>query len=238
DDNPRLLPALLDLAVNAPNAPPEAGDAISLTELDGQPALRIVLPEPVTQALSEKSGLRITHVVLTHSNSCLWFSAGGEQCGEILRTSTARLGESGLAARAPLFTFDLDVEQWLSLPQDDAAGVGGLLLWMDANNHFFPPSPVTVAMMQQMAGISEKPTPLLQRVLDLGGDRMFQANLISDDGGMRLKLKIGEAVANYYVARMIDSQDRMMRRMQQANPQPRPAAQPQSKPADPQPSSE
>ncbi len=163
----------------------------------------------MTNEIAEDTSLTLTHAYLTHQNSCLWFAVGGENAIEIIRSSIARCSASGLAARAPLLTATVDMDRWLSYPQDDPTGVAGLLLWLDANRQEFPPSPMSFAFRGGRGG---KPTPLLHRVADLGGEMQAGLTIIADRGGIRLNLKMGEVIANYYVARMIDAQEKMMGR--------------------------
>ena len=106
------------------------------------------------------------------------------------------------------------MDRWLSYPQDDSTGIAGLLLWLDLNHHEFPPSPISVSVSTG-SNSAEKPTPLLQRVADLGGEMQAGVTVIADRNGIRLNLKMGEVLANYYVARIIDMQETRMK-MQRA----------------------
>ena len=112
-----------------------------------------------------------------------------------------------------MLTAAVDVDRWLSYPQDDSTGIAGLLLWLDANLNEFPLGPMS---FQFGGGQPEKPTPLLQRVADLGGEMQVGLTVIADKGGIRLNLKMGEVIANYYVARMLDAQEKMVSRQRVA----------------------
>ncbi len=209
DNNPNLLNAIYTMIMNTPE-PPEDLDVFSLIEIDGQPVIRVDLDESDTANLKRDTSLAITHAYLMHQNSCLWLAVGGENSIKLLQDSISRCMETGLAARTPLLTARVDTEKWLSWPQDEPTGIAGILSWADANLGWFPPSPMSFSFGSFGAG--SKPTPLLQPCLDLGGEGAASGTIIADKGGVRLSIRMGEAIGNYYVARMIDAQDRMMSR--------------------------
>ena len=212
DNNPNLLRSLFTLATKSPNAPE---NVFELIEKDGQEVIQFTLPESDVVETEKRTSLKLTHVFVTHQHSCLWIAAGGENAYEILRASMDRSANSGLAARAPLFTGKIDFDRWLQLPEDDPVGVSQLLTWLDANVAAFPPSPMSFAVLG--AGQEQsKPTPLLERIFDLGGERQMGFSVMADQSGLRASLKIGEAIGNYYLARMIDAQDRMFSQQREA----------------------
>ena len=210
DDNQGLLRSLNDMIVSA-DVPAAVAEAFEIVNMDGQEVIQITLPEDVTNDIAETTSLKLTHAYITHQNSCLWFAVGGENAFDIIRTSIARSSASGLAGRAPLLTATVDMDRWLSYPQDDPTGVAGLLLWLDANRYEFPPSPMSIGFQSAFRN-GEKPTALLQRVADLGGEMQAEVSVVADKSGIRLNLKMGEVIANYYVARMVDAQEKMMSR--------------------------
>ena len=193
---------------------PGMAESFAIVEMDGQEVIKVTSPENITNEFSEKTSLSLSHAYIVHQDSCLWFAVGGENAIEIIRSSVARCAASGLAARTPLVTASIDMDRWLSYPQDDSTGIAGLLLWLDLNHHEFPPSPISVSVSTG-SNSAEKPTPLLQRVADLGGEMQAGVTVIADRNGLRLNLKMGEVLANYYVARMIDMQETRMK-MQRA----------------------
>lgn len=203
DHNPNLLRSVFTLA-NTIRTPPEG--LLELIEKDGQEVIQINLPESDAVGLTMSTSLKLSHVYITHSNACLWFAAGGENAYKQLRVAIDKCSNADMATRAALFTANVDVNRWLELPEDDPTGVGNLLRWMDENEAMFPPSPMSASF----GGRDVKPTPLLQPALELGGDQDANIRIISDSAGLRLSLAIGEAIGNYYVARMVDFQDRMM----------------------------
>lgn len=222
DDNPGLLQGLYEMAVSVPGAPADVTDAIGLTEINGQAVLQFRIPDDFLKELNRLTSLRLTHVFVTHQNSCLWFAFGGENALEIVNHSIARCSASGFAARTPLITARVDAERWLSYPQDDPSGVGGLLSWLDANRWEFPPGPMTGMMFGRSP--KNKPTPLLQPCFDLGGARTGSFTVLADNSGVRASFSLGEALANYYLARMIGVQENVMRRqVEQAEEQQRKA---------------
>lgn len=208
DADSSLIRSLHDLIVHGPNVPPEVVQSVSIIELDGKPAIRIHLPEEATSELVESSSLRITDLYLAHWNSCLWFCAGGENSHEILRQCAVRCQDANYGSRTPLLSAKVDFQKWLSYPQDDPTGIAGWLNWMDHNAAWFPPTPM-------MMYTSSKPTPLLKKVFDLGGDQDAGFQVTADTSGLIINASIGEAFANYMLMRMISGQDAMMQEQRQ-----------------------
>ncbi|MFO0978498.1 MAG: hypothetical protein U0996_18980 [Planctomycetaceae bacterium] len=185
---------------------PAAGidQMLSLTEDGGMQMIRIQLPPESTEGLRTELGTNITHIYLAHQNSCLWFAIGTEKAREIIRASVARCLENSTGAKTPLMSGRLDMQQWLALPQDDPAGIAQMPFWLDENRWWFPPSPFTAGML----GLgSEKPSPIMTRVFDLGGDQQTSFSLEADEGGLLLNIALGEALANHMLARMISLQE-------------------------------
>ena len=210
DGHPGLLQAFHTMLVNTPNAPSNANEICTLAESDGYQTLLIRLPSETIEEIVDKTSLRPTHIYVVQRNSCLWFAAGTEESAQMIHQSADRCEAGGILARTPLLSVRVDIERWLAYPQDDASGVGGLLAWLDANRPEFPPSPFS--MQFAFRASQGKPTPLLQRCIDLGGETTTHFQVIADRGGVKGTLRMGEAVANYYVARIIDAQDSMQRR--------------------------
>lgn len=213
NNNPGLLSGLADLMLNSA-IPAEVKDQITLQDSSGREVLSIEFPEEFVAEIQRKTSLNLTHCYLMHQQSCLWFAIGSENAVQMLHQSVDRCESSGLSARTPLVSAKIDVERWLSYPaEEDETGVAGLMMWLDRNVHEFPPSPMGMASFGRTP--EEGPTPLLERCLDLGGERSASFTLIADASGVRASARMGEAIANYYLARMIDSQDSMMKRQRQ-----------------------
>ena len=208
-NNPSFLGALYRLTLFE-EVPQEIQDATSLVEDGGLQMIRISLPDEIVEELRKNTSLAISDIYLAHADSVLWFAAGNEQAVNIIHANIARCQEAGLATRTPLFTFHVDADQWLAYPHDDPVGVGGLLHWLDKNRGEFPPTFVGVGFG---GGNQTRPTPLLDPVFALGGNRTMTWTVVADDSGARLRIEMGEAIANYHVARMIDAQERMMTRV-------------------------
>lgn len=189
------------------------GPKLDLLERDGIQTIVLQIPETDIEQLRAESGLNITHVYLAHQNSCLWMAAGTESAFDIIKQSVTKCSETSGAVRTPLISGRIDMQKWLSYPQDDPARVAQLPFWLDENSWAFPPSP----MMAISFGPENrtKPTPIMQRVFDLGGSQQGHFALEADEGGLLLTASLGEALANHLVVRMIDSQDTMMREQQQ-----------------------
>jgi len=203
DNNIALLRSLHTLYLKLR---PSGEHTVHLEEKDGKEVIHLQFPEPLMKGLKDNSSLTLSHAWIVHHNSCLWFAVGNENAYKILKSSMDRGGETGLASGAPLLTANIDTDRWMELPEDDPVGVGNLLRWMDANQPAFPPNPMTIAMGGFGVEI-QKPKPLLKPVFDLGGERNARCTIIADRGGLRLSLNIGEAIGNYYLARIIDMQD-------------------------------
>ena len=214
-ENPRLLYSLHHFMTHSDGAPPNIGEMISLSEDDGRPLIRFILPQEEVEQFATVSGMRISHVYLMHEGSRLWFAAGAENANEILRQSVDRCSEGGLAYRTPLVTVRIDMERWLAYPQEDPSGIAPLPHWLDANAWWFPPNPMGVSFIGGFGGDSDKPNPIMQRVFDLGGAQQASLTVQADESGILVQAAIGEALANHMVARMIDAQEGMMKRSQE-----------------------
>lgn len=209
DNNPDLLRGLTNLLLHS-DMPADIKDRISLQELAGREVLTIEIPEGGVAEIQEETSLKLTHIYLMHQSSCLWFAVGSANAVQMLHQSIDRCETSGLSARTPLLSARLDVDRWLSYPaEDDDTGVAGLISWLDRNSFEFPPSPASMGRF--FRNPNDKPTPLLQPCLDLGGEQSASLTLIADSGGVRVSARVGEAIANYYLARMVDTQDHLMK---------------------------
>lgn len=212
-DNENLLRHAYEVMRRIPA--PGIDQMLSLTEEGGIQMIRIQLPPESTDSLRSELGANITHIYLAHQNSCLWFAIGTEKAREIIRASVARCLENSSGAKTPLMSGRLDMQQWLALPQDDPAGIAQMPFWLDENRWWFPPSPFTTAMLSLGAA---KPSPIMTRVFDLGGDQQTSFSLEADEGGLLLNVALGEALANHMLARMIslqESRSREIRRQQE-----------------------
>jgi len=211
-DNPQLLRSLHYFMTHADNAPSGDAEKITLTEVDGQPVLQLLIPDKEVEQLAAVAGIRITHITLMHEGSRLWFAAGAENAKEILRQSIDRCHSGGLAVRTPLLTVKIDMERWLTYPQEDPSGIAPLPHWLDENAWWFPPNPMA---FQGFGRNYDKPTTIMQRVFDLGGAQQASFTVHADEGGILVQAAIGEALANHMLARMIDTQENMMQQMQE-----------------------
>ena len=211
NEDPELLKSVHHLLTHLPGAPAGIDQLITLEDRQGMQVIVLRSPEslsgePAIRELRELLGANITHLYLAHQNSCLWFSAGTENAVEIIRQSAERCSENSRAARTPLISARIDAERWASYPQDDPAGISSMLYWLDENAGWFPPTPFGFAF----GGQRPKPNPLLQRVFDLGGSQHADFSIEADESGLLLQASLGEALGNYMIARMLDSQESMM----------------------------
>jgi hypothetical protein len=208
NDNPELLKNVHYVLLHLPNADEAIEKMITLEDRQGLQVIVFRFPEEVVEGMRQTLGVNITHMYLAHQNSCLWYAAGTENAVEIIRQSVERCTQNTRAARTPLVSGRLDMERWLGYPQDDPAKITSMLHWLDENAYWFPPTP-----MMALTGLSnspQKPSPLIQRAFDLGGAQQVDFSLEADESGLLLQVSLGEAVANYMVARMIDAQETMM----------------------------
>ncbi len=111
----------------------------------------------------------------------------------------------------PLVSGRIDMQKWLSYPQDDPAHIAQLPFWLDENSWAFPPSPF---MAMGFVERNMKPSPIMQKVFDYGGAQQAYFALESDEGGLLLSASLGEALANHMVARMINFQESQMQQQQ------------------------
>ena len=205
-DNPQLLESVFRLARES--APEPARDSFALTSVGDMQVMSIKFPPEFTASVMLASSMQLTDAFVVHQGSCLWFAVGGGKALSMIEQCVDRCESSGLALRTPVATLNVDAARWLAYPQDDEVGVGGLLKWLDANEASFPWSPLNV---YSFAGPDfGKPTPLLDRVFALGGAQDMTWKVITDKSGLRIDLEMGEALANYHLARMMDLQDKQM----------------------------
>ncbi|MEZ6035469.1 MAG: hypothetical protein R3C17_20425 [Planctomycetaceae bacterium] len=214
-DNPQLLRSLHYFMTHADNAPPGDAENITLTEVDGQTIMQVLWPEKDLAEIEAVTGIRVTHIYLMHEGNRLWFAAGAESAKEILRQSIDRCHEGGLAYHTPLLSAKIDMERWLAYPQDDPSGIAPLPHWLDQNAWWFPPNPIMFARAFNDAAGVDKPTPIMQRVFDLGGAQQASLTVQADESGILVQAAIGKALANHMLARMIDAQDNMMKQMEE-----------------------
>jgi hypothetical protein len=211
-EDPALLKNLHYFLTHLPHNDPEVEQLVRLEERVGMPVIVVKIPAEGTEEMRSATGASITHIFLAHQNGCLLFAAGAETATEMLRQVVDRCTQNSRSVRTPLISGRIDMAQWLSYPQTDTAGIAQMPWWMDENSWSFPPSPMMAFAMQ---GDPDKPRPLMQKVFDLGGAQHAGFTLDSDESGILLQAHLGKALANHMMARMIDSQDKMMRQQRQ-----------------------
>ncbi len=194
DDNPNLLNALMTIYRN--DARP--GELYELTQKGELQLLQIGIP---ADALPE--GLHLSRIYITQSNSCVWFAIGGENASEILTQSIARCQESGGRARTPLMTAIVDLQRWMSYPQDDPTGLTrlpelGSQLMADLFNESIP------AFAVDELGADRD---LMLRALSKGGTQDLSVFIDADESGLLVKGTVGSAIARAYVAQVLSMID-------------------------------
>ena len=210
NENPELLKNVHYVLLHLPNADEAIEKMMTLEDRQGLQVIVFRFPDDVVEGMRQAIGANITHLYLAHQNSCLWYAAGTENAVEIIRQSVERCTQNTRAARTPLISGQLDLERWLSYPQDDPAKITSMISWLDENAGWFPLTP----MMMLIGGERRKPSSLMHRVFELGGDQKANFSLEADESGLLLQVSLGEAIANYMVAGMIDAQEAMMEEQQ------------------------
>lgn len=208
DDNPEMLKSLFDL-LTSEHMSQEMADRFSMGVRNQHSTIVMQLPND-----GPDSPLHITHLFITHVNSCLWFAAGGEDAHDILWQSIERCGASGRRTRTPLLTGRLDLARWTSWPQDEPTGLAALPYWLDRIIFAGASSITTVGNAHDVDAAKAKtsdsqstsaPTPasseLMAKVISMGGTQ--DANLLvdADESGVLIEGNLGAAVARYVVAR-------------------------------------
>ncbi len=210
NENPELLKSIYYVLLHLPNADEAIEKMMTLEDRQGLQVIVFRFPDDVVEGMRQAIGANITHLYLAHQNSCLWYAAGTENAVEIIRQSVERCTQNTRAARTPLISGQLDLERWLGYPQDDPAKITSMISWLDENAGWFPLTP----MMMLIGGERRKPSSLMHRVFELGGDQKANFSLEADESGLLLQVSFGEAIANYMVAGMIDAQEAMMEEQQ------------------------
>jgi hypothetical protein len=203
-----LLKSLHYSLTHMPHADSQIVEMVKFGERDGLSLITIAFPADATAEFSQALGINLTHIYLAHQSSCLWFAVGTENSYQIIRQSLSLCAENSRAARTPLASGRIDMERWLSYPQDDPARIAQLPYWLDENARWFPPMPMGIGFY----GAGGKPDPIMQSVFDLGGSKQAGFSIEADESGLLLHATLGEALANHMVARMIDNQESTMRR--------------------------
>lgn len=194
-DNPELLQSVLAL-LTPESAPLELVDRFAITKRGELDVIEFLIP---ADTFSEGSPVRLSHLYITHANSCLWFCAGGESSYRILEQSIEACEAAGLRTTTRVFTANLDLQKWLSYPQDDVTGITTLPRAMDRM--------LAVTMNKETSASSA--TNLLQRVIDLGGRTDIQVALDASSKGLKLESQIGQTFGSYVVAQYLQLFDNL-----------------------------
>ena len=215
-DDPQFLKSVHHLLTYAFRNESGVEDRITLDDSEGMQVIVVRLPEVCTKEIRASIGANITHVYFAHENRCLWFAAGTEKAVEIIRQSVASCVNSSRLARTPLASGRIDMERWLSYPQDDPAGIAQMPDWMDENLWWFPPHPFKELFGIGSMGPQGRPSPVMRQVFDLGGAQQAGFALETDEGGILLTGFLGEALANHIVARIMNAQESIVMNYQHA----------------------
>jgi|GEM_PF-6069627 len=179
----------------------ELGVDVELTQRHGRPVLRLGLP-----SMGEESPIHISDLWIAHRDGCLWFAAGGEDAHESIRSAVKSCGDSERAVRTRWLTAKVDLEQWTSWPKKDPTGLATLPQWFDSAE-----GAQLMALVSSMR--TSNPTPLLDKILALRGSKQAWLTLDGDKSGLSVEAELGGPLADWFFARQIDSQERMMEQM-------------------------
>lgn len=184
-DNPELLQSVLTL-LTPETASANLVERFEIVTIGGREMIRFHIPSEDF----EDSPVRLSHLYITHANSCLWYCAGGEDSHHILEQSITACEAAGLRTTTRVFTASLDLQKWLSYPSDDPTGLNTLPRVMDS------------LMAESLNGELEDGAQrdLLQRVIDLGGRTDIQVALDASAKGITLQSEIGQTFGSYMVA--------------------------------------
>ena len=138
----------------------------------------------------------------------LWFAAGSENCVPHDSAVDRSMQSAQLEPfKTSLFSAHVDVDQWRSYPQDDPTGIAGSAQ-LAGYNLFAARNDHAIRWQQQReARPTDGPSIRTGRRHGTGGSR-----LDVDESGLLASAELGEALANYYAARMISMVDRQMQR--------------------------
>ena len=198
DDNPNLLNAVLTILKQG-STDDEVYELVNNGDLQ---MLQISIP---ADAMPE--GIHLSRLYITQSNSCLWFAIGGENASEILTQSITRCQESGGRARTPLLTAIVDLQRWLSYPQDDPTGLTrlpelGSQMMADLFNESIP------AYAVDGSGVDRD---LMLRALSKGGTQDLSVFIDADESGLLVKGTVGSAIARAFAAQALSMFDHTMK---------------------------
>jgi hypothetical protein len=204
DEHPQLLDAILICLRDGASS----DESYELMQRDDLQLLQIRVP-----ADANPDFLRLTHLYIAHSNSCLWFALGGENSHAILARSLARVNESGGRQKTPLLTANIDLQRWMDYPQDDETGLTQLPQlycqvidsWVgefgrEPNPHD-PPGPSNVAF----------------QAMQLGGSKDLSLVMNADQSGMLIQCQLGSALARSWLASFIVAVDEQQAVVNQQN---------------------
>lgn len=204
-DNPELLSSVLTL-LTPESTPQDILDRFELTKKGDLDVIEFLIP---SDEFAEDSPVRLSHLYIAHAHSCLWVSIGGENCYQILRQSIDRCEASGMRTNTRVFTAALDLEKWMSYPEEDTTGLTTLPQLADA---------MMVEELASEVGTEISDNSLMQRVIALGGRQDILVHLDSGASGLKLRTEIGKAFGNYMVARWMQAADSAMQNMEIPEP--------------------
>lgn len=189
---------------------------ISTKQEDGREFLSFRLDELRLPGVDENEQLP-AQLHFTVAESCLWFSLGGKTSFDVLKSCLADLeGKTSRSAPAAPFVLDLNLSEWLKSEKQEA------------QNPFSEVPMETLQRFEQMLhrsmantvkGSSSMPSSIgsqmkmdfrdsyLAKALQEGQDELY-LEIDTSPKTVRAKARVGEGVIKFFVARVMDVQNR------------------------------
>jgi hypothetical protein len=198
EENPELLPSLL-LLLNDNATPEERCELVTLNEI---PMLKIALPA-APDFDQDVDVVKLSHLYLANSNSCLWFAVGGENAHEIIRASISRCNDAAGRITTPIAVFELNLQRWAEYPQDDPTGLTALHQYaLTLPTAYQDVAPVLGDILPE---ISEESEALFRRALALGGSQEIRMVFDADESGAVARGTVGSAIARGFAALILET---------------------------------
>lgn len=183
---------------------------VEITQRHGRPLVHVQL------SVDKDSPVRISDLWVAQRDGCLWMAAGGEHAHEMIRMASERCGQGGRAVHSRLLTAKLDLAHWMTFSKKDPTGLATFPEWVDTGE-----GARLLAFTSSFGNPdAPKPTPLLEKVMASRGDKEAWVTLDADKSGLSAALELGAPLADWFLARQIDAQEKQMEwREQQAKEQ-------------------
>jgi hypothetical protein len=206
----------LSIALNG--LPKTLDSEISTKQEDGREFLSFRLDELRLPGVDENKQLP-AQLHFTVAESCLWFSLGGKTSFDVLKSCLADLeGKTSRSAPAAPFVVDLNLSEWLKSEKQEAQNPFSEVP-MDTLQRFEQMLHRSMANavkdgMSMPGSISPQMNmdfrdSYLAKALKEGQDELY-LEIDTSPRTVRAKARVGEGVIKFFVARVMDVQNRAM----------------------------